>query len=63
MRCSAKLDPQVRFLRRKRADGSTYKVRIEIGPRCPNEAVVSRREYGRTVHRCLDHVARHSVAA
>lgn len=56
-RCSAKVNPEVRYLRRRRADGSTYTVRYEKGDDCPNEAIVSRREYGRTVHRCLDHLA------
>ena len=55
-RCDAKLNPERRFLKRKRRDGSSFTVLIETGERCPAEAVISKRDRGKTVHRCAKHL-------
>lgn len=54
--CDAKLNPRKIFLKRKRKDGSTYNLVLEKGERCPNEAVISKRVGGKTVHRCANHI-------
>lgn len=57
VQCDAKLNPERRYIKRKRKDGTSYSVLIEIGDRCPREAITSRRVNGRTIHRCAEHLA------
>jgi hypothetical protein len=56
IQCDAKLNPKRKFIKRHRRDGSIYTVPIESGERCPEEAIASKHDGTKTVHRCAKHI-------
>lgn len=45
--------PDTAWLRRRRPDSSPYSIKIHVGERCPNEAIVTAAD---DRHWCLEHL-------
>lgn len=57
--CGHRLKPnKVKWLRRKRDDGSTYLVRLETGRKCERSAVVAVYRNGKNEYRCERHAGK-----
>jgi hypothetical protein len=55
--CDAKLDASFKNLKRERKDGSEYMVKILVGDKCQNVALVNKTIDGKRVKRCSHHIA------
>jgi hypothetical protein len=56
VQCDFKLDAEVVWLPRTRKTGEPFKLRLVVGDRCPELALVSKMREGKMRHRCAKHL-------